>query len=591
MSDTGRHAGRHSGDAQSTESARTPSPFGRLWRWLDEKPVRALLIGLAVTAVLYLLNLPNSPDFDIDEVAYALAGQHVGASGSVSWDSAAILVHPPLYFGLLGVWMTITGHAHGDVIAAIHAARYFDAICDIALVALIGIAARVWTGEGAARRRGRIILTAVLLAALNGFLLRFGRAVLIDPTAILFSMGTALVAWQLRTARAATYVGVVGGCIGLSLLTKEPAVFIAVAPLVAAVLRRERRAVGLNLLAFLVGLTVWSAFPIWAAANGHWASFYSTQTISLRRLLGVLQLSGLNRAGASPSNAFLQTFLQYAGGYLIFFVGLICLIIGTWRFWRKRLSDNREGASYMLGLGLASYAFLIYSVTFGQSEEQLTLYVMPAAVLLAVDFRRMLGLRPDGWALLRVLEPVATLACALAIALGAISWSLYDWPLVDNANESAADFISRNLPACAPVNATGDIFTWRGILRRNPVYEFGNGPQALSRGVHIFLLSPKNIEFHYGVFDAEFVPWLKANGHQVYYHSSHTYKSLSVWVVGDPTPPAGESLAHCVAGLPPASPTASVWVFAGILSGILVVDALGVWALGTTRGRRTALRA
>ena len=249
----------------------------------------AVCTGLA--AILYFTNLTESPDFDIDETFYASAGQHIGCTAQcpgtpirywfirrcTSWRRRLVVDHRP------SSQQHLLGHPRGSLPRR---------ALDVLIVALVGLCARAWSEGQSAAARGRLLVLSMLLTALNGFLLRFGRAVLIEPMAVCVGLATLLVSWHLRRTRSPIYVAVVGLFIGFSVLT-EPAIFIAGAPLVTAILSRNRTAVIRNAGALVVGGAVWSSFPLWAAVNGTWSSFYFQQTVSIRRLLGLLQLSGL----------------------------------------------------------------------------------------------------------------------------------------------------------------------------------------------------------------------------------------------------------------------------------------------------------
>jgi hypothetical protein len=561
--------------------------LGGVWAWCHEHPVIVSIVGAVIAAVILMVNLPYSPDFEVDEVAYAIAGQHVGSAGSVSWDTSGVVVHPPIFFISLGAWLSVIGKLHVSVLSAIHASRYFSALCDIGLVILVGVAARAWSVGETARRRGKLVVWSMALILVNGFMLRFGRTVLIEPMAVFVGFAAVLVAWRLRHAPMPIYIGGVGAAIGIAVLTKEPAVFIAAGPVIGAILTLKIRDIIRNVAALLVGAIIWLAFPLWVTSQGNWGSFYDVQLFSIRRLLGIVQVTGLNQPGASPLTSFIQTFWEYVGGYLVFGIGAVALAFGVFRLLRRKL-ENPDGAmSALLGVGVLSYAFLIYSVGFGQSNQQLSLYPMPAAVLLALNFKRLTGVTSLSFNPFKALERIVALTCLVCVGLGLAAWFLYFWPSRDDATALAANYINNNIPACALVNATGDEYHWRGVLRRNPLEELGNGPNALAHNVHVFLLSPKDVEFHYGPFDNEYEAWLKANGREVFFAKSHTYQSLSVWIVGDDTPIKGLTLPSCVSALPKAATDASAGNFGEIFGGFIAVDALAVGAAMAVSRRRT----
>ena len=89
---------------------------------------------------------------------------------------------------------------------------------------------------------------------------------------------------------------------------------------------RSRRRVLIGAAAVAVGGAIWSAFPIWAAVNGHSAAFWSQQSVSIQRLIGLLHTSGVTLPNGSPLTQFLRTFALYASGYASLLVGVLTLV-------------------------------------------------------------------------------------------------------------------------------------------------------------------------------------------------------------------------------------------------------------------------
>jgi Dolichyl-phosphate-mannose-protein mannosyltransferase len=565
----------------SRPAAHRAPPRARLWDVLDRHANWVVLGGVLVAAALFLINLQSAPDFGIDETFYAGAGQHIDNYNAVTFDIAPINIHPPLFFLTVAGWLKLTGNAQSPIIDAIHAARYLNALFSTAVVLLVGVLARIWSGSRPSADRGRLVAAAVLLVATNAFLLRFGRIALIEPMGLTVGLLSLVVAWLQRERSTWVYATTVGASIGLAVLVKEPLLFIAAAPLAAAVLRQQRRDAVRHLLAMLVGGLIWLAFPVWAALNHDFRDFADTQTFSIRRLLGLVQVSGLNRPGASPVKAFTDTFWQYSGAYLTFVLGAVVLAARLWTLRRKVARTTLDGGTaQLLGLGLLSYAFLGYSVVVGQSNEQLAVYPVPAAALLALS--------TGGWARAR---PVASTLVVASLALGLVSWLQYFATNQDDATMRVEAYVAHAFPACTPVNITGDLAHWVATLRTNPASDFADGPTALRNGVHVFVLSPKDAEFRYGHSSPDFSSWVEHNGRRVYSLPSHTNGSLSVWVVGTVAQQlAGLSPANCVAPLPTPSAAhpSSARLFGGLLAAVLAIDALVGWSVwwGLRRRRR-----
>ncbi|MHA3702949.1 ArnT family glycosyltransferase [Jatrophihabitans sp. YIM 134969] len=568
--------------------------FARGFAAVDRHPGWTLTVAVVLSAVVYLVNLTRSPDFNIDETFYALAGRNIGLYDAVSFGVEPVRVHPPIFFIAVGGWLGLFGDLRAPVLDAIHVARYMNAILDVAVVVLTVLLGRAWTRERGPVVAGRVVVGAVVLVTLNAFLLRFGRLLLIEPMAVASSLLALYVGWRLRDRPAALFVPVVGAFVGIALLVKEPTLFLVASPVIGAALQRDGRGFRRQLGALLLGGVVWLTFPIWEALNGDWAQFFFTQTFSIRRLVGLVQVSGLNRPGASPAAAFTDTFWQYSGAYITFGLGGVSLALGLWRwFTTGRGRGLSEGAAQLLGLGVLSYGFLLYSVTVGQSNEQLTVYSVPAAVLMTLAWpllpRRAAHRRTRGRSTVdqvgetrtapaarRRLPVVVSVALVLSAALGAVGWGRYFVFENDDATARVETFLQQNYADCVPVNATGDPFHWYATLRTQPITAFASGPEALSEGVHVFLVSPKDAKFAYGSSSVELNDWIEANGRQVFSVPSHTSESISVWEVGTPTVPAGQTLATCITPIPTPDPAlrAPASRFGLVLGGMLAVDAL-----------------
>ncbi|WP_306204211.1 phospholipid carrier-dependent glycosyltransferase [Actinoplanes sp. RD1] len=520
---------------------------------------------MVVAAAVYLVNLDQALDFDLDEVMYSLAGQNVAASGSVSWGAEPVSVHPPMHFLLVGLWTLVTGTAHGPIIDALYAARLLGAVFSILTVAMTGLLARRFTTDS------RLIAAAMGLVALDGFLVRFGRTALIEPTAVLAGVVVVYLAVRLRTASEPRYVVVVGLASGVALLVKEPLLFTVLVPVAAAVLEHDGRQVRRSAAAVLVGLLVWGVFPLWAVTGGAGAWWLSEHDISLRRISGLLQVSGLNRPGVSSTGVFGDTFVTYAGGYLIFALGAAGLLALAYRgglFHRRRLA---AGPATLVAFGLLSYAFLAYCVVLGQANEQLTAYSAVPAVLLTV---LAWGSRP----------PKALVAAWLIAALvGVATWTFTVALARDDATARMGRYLTANA-ACAPVNATGNALRWAPVLSRNHVEAYRDGDTAVAAGVRLFLLSPKDSRMRYGTSSPELDAFVRSHGAPVVAFASRRYERIELWQVSGPI--RGEAAVTCGNSRPPVSSQASAPSFLMLFGAVLLLGATA--STGARAARRRA---
>jgi hypothetical protein len=548
--------------------------------WLDANRLALYILVAAVAVPFYVVNVGRAPDFDVDSVLYTTAGQNVASHGALAWDGSPILVHPPLFFITVGLWLLAAGAAHSSLLSALHVASYADAPFCVGSAVLSASLVSCWTRRTGAGRV-LLVLAAGLLVALDPFLVRFGRIVLLEPMTLCVALGAVRLAWGLRNRSTLLYVAGVGSLMGLSLLCKETAVFVIGGPLVAAVLRWRRVEVLRNLGAALVAAFVFCAFVWWSILEGTGGAFGAQLRVNVERLVGILQITGLNRSGVSPFKSLADTFLQYSAGYLVMLLGGIALIacVLTRRFDLRR--DER--GCQLIGFGLIGYVFLLYSVFFGQSNEQLTDYAVPASVLLALLAWEYMDAEPTGgkggrrfvrehrrhWP-----APVIAVGSAAALAIGLASWIGYIGVSNDTAVSQVVSFLDTDAPACAPVNSTGNPLLWADLDRRNPITAYFTGAAATKGGVHIFLLSPKDATFHFAPMSPHLADWIRSHGHEVFSASSHTFQSIQVWYVGHPHPRVPSATAPCADPIPAASTHASVGVFVGVLAASLAA----VWA-------------
>lgn len=545
----------HPGPAAPTPAAATPATAETaeipLARNFTKKGVQWLYpAALLLAAVGYLVNLRDALDFDLDEVMYTIAAQHVAAADSVSWADQPTAVHPPLHFLLAGAWMLFTDSARDATLDALLAARYLGALTSIFAIALLGLVVRRCT------RNEWLVAAAMLLAAFDGFLVRFGRTALIEPTAVLAGLLVVYLALRLRHASSGVYIGFVGIASGAALLTKEPTLFTVLVPLLAALLERDwtflRRAAG----AAAVGGIIWTAFPLWAAANGAAAWWWSEHDTSLRRLAGTLQVSGLNRSGVSEAGVFGATFTAYAGGYLLFALGAAGLAALAYRgglFHRRRLGSRY---ALLVAYGLLSYGFLAYCVLLGQANEQLTVYTaLPSVLLTVLGFGNPMP-RP------------AVAAAAFAGIVGLAAWGVTIVGSRDDATVRMGAYLTANY-RCVPVNATGNAQRWAAALPRNHVESFSDAGSARRAGIRLYLLSPKDSRLRYGNSSPELDAFVRAYGEQVVAFASKRYERVELWSV----PVSYPATRPCGNEPPEAALDASASGFLVIAGGLLSVVA------------------
>lgn len=553
--------------------AEPPRPWWvRAGMLLDRRPWLIFAAGALIAAVGYFTHLDRAPDFDLDEVMYTLAGQNAAGQDSLSWNALPIAVHPPLHFLLLAAWLELTGRSSDGLVQAIFAVRQLTAALSVLNVLLIGALARWYTRGAAAHVRGWLVAGAILLAASNGFLLRFGRTGLIEPVALLAGLLVVYLSLRLHRASDPVHVSVVGLITGVALLVKEPLLFTVLTPLLTAVLRRSRADGWRAAAGLMVGFLLWLTFPLWTAINGAGGWFADEHRVSAGRLIGLLQVSGLNRAGVSASGTFAATAWQYAGAYVMFALGAAGLLRAVYRCGVLRGRPADPTVASLVAFGLLGYGFLGYCLVLGQANEQLTVYGSAAAILLG-----LLGWSVPPGPARPAVRWIVVAGCALGVILGVASWTVTFAVGRDDGTVAVGRFVTAALPRCVAVNATGNAMRWAPVLPGNRVASHTSGPDAVGDGVTVFLLSPKDSRFRYGNSSPELDTWVRANGRLLYRAPSRRYESLQVWSVGGP--PAAGSGRDCVAAMPAPAANAPAGQFVLMVAAMLVLlpAAVALW--------------
>ncbi|TKV61803.1 hypothetical protein FDO65_09740 [Nakamurella flava] len=584
-------------DATAVRSAdRRPAAWERLLSRWDARPVWVFAALTVLTGAMLLLNLHRSPDYLVDETYYTALGQHIVDENAISIGGGALTVHPPLYFMAIGAWEWLTGHSTAPILDALWANRYLGALlCTLAAV-LTGITARELASRARPAVRMAAAIVATLLVASNGFLLAFGRTVLMEPGAIAIGAAFILTAIKLRHASRVTQVVVLGALIGTGVLVKATVAFIVLAPLVAALLQRERRAIVTQALAVLTGALVWTAFPLWAAVTGNGARFWDTQTLSIRRLFGLVHTTGVNLPSGNPVSQFLRTLPLYVSGYGAVLLGGIAGLVLIWRsgLLRKGLWRADPDSALLLGYGGLTYLFFSYSFLFGAGNQHLTAYAAAPAALLCVSLFSMRPVdgpvgehpevpagRADGP---RLVSRVVAGAVGLLLAVGIVGWGAFYAVQRDDGTTQMSQWISANVPACVPVNGTGSGFRWQVALPDREVTIGRDGPTTLARGVHLYLVSPKDTRYAYAPSSPALTAWIQANGTMIHETDSRSSESLQLWQVGQyPAPP---QTSDCALSLRPPTGDASALAFLALFATTVVLAPALVGGATWLVGRR-----
>lgn len=517
-----------------------PGGPGRRAPWRADACLAVFCACVAAGALLY--NIFTSPDILYDEAAYTFAAQQVAQGWRLTIDTQPMFVHPPLMFLLQAAWLHLTGRAYAPVASAIRAARLLAAsvgAVNVLLIASLAFGLTAWAGP----RRRRVITGAVaVIAALDPVLVRYGRQDVIEPFALCVSLLTLHAAWRLRDRGTLTYVCVTGLLGGLALLTNEITICLVAVPPLFALLERDRLLLRRALGALGIAIGFLGLFLVWAAELGLAGDFVNIQTTTLRRMIGLVQITGLNVPGTSLTGAVVRSIGQYSSSYIVLAVGFTALL---WCWGRRNTTTQ---ANFLTAWLTASHFVGAYIVAVGTLNEQFFVYLLPASIVgsvlladavVASGARRALRSRiRHGRQRERVSRRLFALGPVFAVVgggLAVVGLSAFGW--VTNYTGAgdgvvlADRFIATTLPACAVVNATGDAEKYSYLLPSRQFGYFTEGAAALAYGVHYFLLSSVDAAERSGDMSPELAHWIATHGRRLAVFPSRTYQGVQLWQV------------------------------------------------------------
>jgi O-antigen/teichoic acid export membrane protein len=482
-----------------------------------------ICVGVAVGGLGY--NLFSSPDVLSDEAAYTWAAQQVAQGWHLTLDNQPLFVHPPLMFLLQAAWLRLTGQSAAALPSAIRSARLLAAsagAADVLLIAALG-----YRLAGAATPLQRRAITAVIacLAAVDPVLTRYDRQDVIEPFALALGLLTLHAAWHLADRGAVPYVSVTGLLGGLALLTNEITIALVVVPLLAAVLQRDWPLIRRSAAALAISAAFALLFLAWASEIGLADSFLTIQTSTLQRLIGLVQISGLNVPGVSLAGSLRRSVSQYSSSYIVLATGLVALV------WCCLRSNSRSG-NFLMAWLMASYALGGYIVAAGTLNEQFFVYLLPAGMVGSVLFADALiaGRHRRRYSSVRLRLAAGSACCAGVLGLSTVSWAA-SYVGAGNGAVRVSQFIAARLPACAAVNASGDADKYSYMLGGRRLPSFYVGAAALADGVHYFLLAPNDATEREGNMSPALATWIRDHGQRLADFPSPVYRTVQLWYV------------------------------------------------------------
>jgi hypothetical protein len=91
------------------------------------------------------------------------------------------------------------------------------------------------------------------------------------------------------------------------------------------------------------------------------------------------------------------------------------------------------------------------------------------------------------------------------------------------------DMMRDTMPDCTTISVTGDPDRFSYLLPGTAVATFATGEGAQAHGVHVFVLSDKDVASGYGDATVELTQWVRSHGTLIGGHDTFTYDGLEVW--------------------------------------------------------------
>jgi len=466
------------------------------------------LLALAVRLFRYR----SAYDVFLDETIYAGISDNVATLHRLTFEGPVdFYLHPPLLFFVDAVWLRLTEAAGSDPVALVWAARLVGCVFGAINAALLYAVVRRVAGS-------RTALGVGLAYVAEPFVIRFDTRVFLEAPTTTWLLAGYLVLLPLagpdrgRTGlRRSCSAGLL---FGLALLTKEPAAALLGLPLLVCLLRD--RPVPRRVSATVLGAAVLTYLPypvIATAVDG--SQWFDQKTMGVQRLLGIVQETGFNRAGAPSFTGRLVAQLPFFGTtYAVMGLGLLAAVL---------VLRTRSAPQQLLALwGLSAFALLVYQVGLGTLEEQMFYFLVVPALA-------VVGIALDG--LTDKLSPrldrrVRTTAVVVLCLYAAFSVLVYARVHADD-DRAVADtvrWMEAHVPPGGRVLALAD-----GVQLVLPDYRVQTDP-VLTSGAWA-VTSSLQVEQGYGFARPADVRALRDRATPVFSTSGRSMGTLTVWRV------------------------------------------------------------
>ena len=539
---------------------------------LDNRYVE-ILISILIFICAYFLTafrIENAPDIFTDEIIYSRVGLRVAGEGALVWDSGTpFLVHPPAYFLIEGLSHSFFGendaplYAPGDIFSIVMRGRLLNAFFSALTCVVL-----YWMGKSLYDKGLGFLLVALFL--IDPFALRINRRAMLETMAMLMALGAFFLFWvdikRNTVLERPTYLapGIIlaGLLMGIAFLTKELA-FIFLLPIVIFTtweyLHRQfqfgiftlsnrnfpgkRKTLASQLwlpikalITVAIALLTYSIYPLWILLSGDPTTYVSEKSLGLKRLLGLIQITGWNRPDISFVELLGERLNHYGSSYLILTLGGFALL-GLMIWGRDRLSGR-----YLIAIGAVLYPFFAFITLFGSGNDQFFYFLLVPAILILgyslVALPANFSSRAKHNQKIAFIYAGTTNMIKIALLL-LVSFNAYQWYITygvgkDDGYAQFTRYVEANLPADEPINASGDPIKFRYFLPDHPIFASAIPEEAVPTGVHYFVLAPKDVQMRYGRILPTLAEWIQANGKLLFSTRGSSYGDIYLYQVDYP---------------------------------------------------------
>ena len=529
----------------------------------------------AICVIFFLImayRIDQTPDIHLDEILYYHVAYNLATQAEFSWNMRPVLVHPPVQFLSQALFLHLIGLTDEFLpFYGTYTVRLVNAFAGAFTLAILFRLIERLSGLRAA-------LLASMIFILDPFVVRINRRNMLETMAEMWVVIGFYVFWRERNRLTNAKMMLIGAIFGVALLTKELMVFgMAVIPLFI-ILTGRWHDIKKTLLMCGVAVFIWTLFPFWAWTVDHGPKFLDNKTFNLRRLIGLVQVTGWNRPGVSFMGALQVNLEQYGSSYILIIIGAIVTLIlfFTWR--------NERGRFVLAWSGMI-YGFSVYIILAGTLNEFFFYYLMlpivttlstmtirywdlwkgeskaepeeeKAGVLvltrldelpkwisvvaqaidrrlvMIADFVKRVGQR------IAHNRPIANglLLFIILFGLSIQSFNLYRWVKLfaleeDKVLYELVQYVRENLPPDAQLNSmfgAGDVM----LPYMLPEYEFValRDPNAIDeRNVVYTMLSSKNLWGAYGDITPEYYDWVETHGELLFRTYGNTFWEVTLY--------------------------------------------------------------